>query len=102
MSKHPTKCLVPKGLVTPQTVYFAGRPISLSAIASSVTPALDHSYLSRIFSGDRTPATAYARVLARLIGMDFAPFLEALEQVQEASDLALDTQTDLPVSSSPS
>lgn len=89
MSKHPTKCLVPKGLVTPQTVSFAGRHINLSKIAASVFPALDKSYLSRIFAGTRTPATAYAKVLAQLIGMDFAPFLEELERVQERADLSI-------------
>lgn len=89
MRNHPTKCLIPKGLVTPQTVHFAGRAINLAQIARSVTPALDHSYLSRIFDGTRTPATAYAKVLAGLIGMDFAPFLEELERVQERADLSV-------------
>lgn len=83
----PTKCLVPRGLVTPRTVFFAGVPINLTTLAASVNPPLDHSYLSRIFAGTRTPATAYARVLATLLGMSLQAFLDALEEVQDAHEL---------------
>ena len=61
----------------PQTVPFAGKFVNLSAIARS--QAIDHSYLSRIFAGKRTPSLNHCKKIAAVLGMTIDQFLQALE-----------------------
>lgn len=84
----PSRCLVPAKFVTPQTVRFLGVAINLSVLQSCITPPLDHSYLSKIFKGVRTPSIAYARQLAKGLGMELQPFLDGLETIEMADDFA--------------
>lgn len=68
---------------TSQSVKFAGVYINLTDLA--VCHELDHSYLSRIFSGDRPdPSVSYSRKVAAALGMELGAFLEALKQKREA------------------
>lgn len=79
----PARCL--EQHPTAQTVYFAGTAINLTKLQRALDYSLDHSYLSLIFAGKRTPSTATARLLAGALGMRIEPFLEALDKAQEAS-----------------
>ena len=63
---------------TSKSVLFAGRYISLSGISRNQN--IDQSYLSRVFSGERTPSLAHARKLAAVLGMGLEAFLEALDE----------------------
>lgn len=85
LSKKPIRCL--EAHPTSQSVRFAGMAINLSRIQRAMSPPLDHSYLSRIFAGERTPSTAYARMLAAALGMTLQSFLEELDKVQERAVL---------------
>ncbi len=60
-----------------QSVMFAGRYISLLGIAR--TQNIDQSYLSRVFSGERSPSLNHARKLAAALGMGLEAFLDALD-----------------------
>lgn len=82
----PSRCLVPSDKLTPQTVYFIGVAINLSELQKVIDPPLDHSYLSKIFKGLRTPSIAYARQLAAGLGMGLQPFLDALETIEVIDD----------------
>lgn len=70
IEKHPTR----------QSVWFAGQPINLQAIADSYAPPLNHSYLSLIFSGQRTPSLGMTKQLARALGMELGAFVAALDK----------------------
>lgn len=69
-SRVPTMCLESKP--TPQTVYLAGVPINLSTLAR--TMKADHSYLSRILSGERQPRYRHGQKIASALGMSFEAF----------------------------
>lgn len=73
--KSPTRCLEAKP--TRQSIYFAGRHINLRAIQA--TAGIDHSYLSRIFAGKRTPRLPHVEKIAAALGMNRNDFLSALE-----------------------
>lgn len=60
----------------PQTVYFGGAFVSLSAIA--VTTGLSPSAISRIFSGDRNPSLIAARKISTALMMDVGDFVHKL------------------------
>lgn len=81
-SSVPVLCVVDKP--TPQSVMFAGVYINLVQLSLCTVPPVDHSYLSRIFKGNRSPTLAFTRRIADALGMDWAAFIEALQQVQQA------------------
>jgi transcriptional regulator with XRE-family HTH domain len=63
---------------TSKTVWFGGKPINERAIARA--QALDQSYVSRVFTGDRTPSIKNARKIAAVLGMGLEDFLEELDK----------------------
>ena len=60
-----------------QSIQIGGKYVNLSAISRQQN--IDHSYLSRIFSGERIPRITHARKIALAIGMGLEEFLDALE-----------------------
>jgi transcriptional regulator with XRE-family HTH domain len=60
-----------------QTIPFANKFVNLSAIARAQN--IDHSYLSRIFAGKRTPSLMYCKKISAVLGMSIDEFLVALE-----------------------
>lgn len=52
---------------TPQTVRFGGRYINLKRMAEGED--MNHSYLSYILSGKRTPALEYAEKIVEALGL---------------------------------
>lgn len=66
-----------KPRVTKQSISFNGEKLNLSDLGRTL--CLDHSYLSRIFSGTRNPSIHVAQRIARTLGMDLPEFLTAIE-----------------------
>lgn len=79
LSIKPNLCLEWKP--TTQSVLFCGTYISITELARAT--GLDRSYLSRIFSGKRTPSVKSAGVLAIALGMTLEAFLRGLNQEAE-------------------
>ena len=78
----PTRCL--EDSPTGKSIYLGGRPINLSRLAEY---GMDSGYLSYILSGERTPSVAYAKKVAKCLGIlkadgspDFAGLLELIEE----------------------
>lgn len=80
-STIPTRCI--ERHPTTQTVWFAGVPVNMSAIAESYVPNLDVGYLSKILNGQRVPSVAMAEKIAQALGMQMQAFLEALRKERE-------------------
>lgn len=76
-STIPIRCLERRP--NSQTVWFAGQPINVAAIAESFEPPLGYSHLTKIFKGTRQPSVDVARQIALALGMSLGAFLEALE-----------------------
>lgn len=72
---QPFACLVENP--TKSSIIFGGKAINLSALARAQN--IDPSYLSRIFSGVRTPRLDYVRRLSAALGMGLEDFLSALD-----------------------
>lgn len=73
--RGPTRCLEDKP--TCQSIHLGGRYISLSRLAEEGD--FNHSYLSYIFSGQRTPSAKYFKRIADLLGMNMNDLMEAIE-----------------------
>ncbi len=73
---------------TSKSVLFAGRYISLSGISRNQD--IDQSYLSRVFSGERTPSLTHARKLAAVLGMGLEAFLEALDEKAKNREIRIE------------
>ncbi len=69
------QCVLPAP--TKQSTYFAGKPISQSAIARAID--MDQSYLSRILAGKQTPSIRIATLISKALGMSLADFLFHLQ-----------------------
>jgi transcriptional regulator with XRE-family HTH domain len=63
-------------------VMFAGRYVKLSELSRQFM--LDHSYLSRILSGQRYPSLKYALRVAEALDMGLEEFLAELDKKKAA------------------
>jgi hypothetical protein len=71
----PESCIAEK--ITPRTIEFNGVHINLTAMGKM--RGMDTSYLSRIFSGERTPSIKHARKIAGCLGLGLEQFLNLLD-----------------------
>lgn len=81
ISQVPTACLEQHPSI--RTIYLRGVPINLCQIARMQN--LDHSYVSRILSGDRDPGRLTIRLamgLAAGLGMGLEAFIDAIYERQ--------------------
>lgn len=78
--RKPSGCIETKP--TRQSIFIGGRYINLNAIARA--QGIDHSFLSRIFRGERNCSIEYAYKIASSIGMGLEEFLEARQERIEA------------------
>lgn len=82
MPSEPISCL--ELHPNPRTVYLAGKPVNLMAIAR--TQGLDESYLSRILNGHRDViniSIGHGMKIAAALGMTLDDFIEAVTARQE-------------------
>lgn len=63
---------------TAQSIRLAGRYINLKHMAAE--EGFDHSYLSRIMSGERTPSVAYYKRIADALLMPLDELMEAIAE----------------------
>lgn len=63
---------------TAQTVYLGTMALNLTGIA--VVTGLTQGYLSRIFSGERTPTLPVAKKIAKALNMNLQELVELLEK----------------------
>lgn len=75
-SQRPLFCLETR--ITWQTIYFMDKPISLTLISEAT--GIQHSQLSKLFSGRRKCSLKAARLVSKALGMDLEPFVQALEE----------------------
>ena len=73
-STVPTRCV--ERHPTKKTVYFAGVPVNLHALAGSYRPPLGVPMLSLVMAGKRNPSLDLARKMADGLGMQLQAFLD--------------------------
>lgn len=62
---------------TSQHILFSGEYINISYLAQSI--GLSHSFVSRVFSGQRQPSLINAKKMAKALGMSVSSFIRGLE-----------------------
>jgi transcriptional regulator with XRE-family HTH domain len=67
-----------EGNPTTQTVYLGTMAINLTGIA--VVTGLTQGYLSRIFSGERTPSLPVAKKIAKALDLNLQELVDLLEK----------------------
>lgn len=63
---------------TAQTVYLGSMAINLTGIA--VVTGLTQGYLSRVFSGERTPTIPVAKKIAKALDLNLQELVDLLEK----------------------
>jgi transcriptional regulator with XRE-family HTH domain len=76
--KHPGPRAYLTDRVTHQSVKLAGRYVDLKALAEG--EGLDHGYVSRIMSGERTPSIPYLLKIAAGFKMSVDNLLTAIDE----------------------
>lgn len=61
-----------------QNYKFAGRYLNLKLLAKHL--GINHGYMSRIMSGERTPSVAYALLIANALHLSLDEFVEAVRE----------------------